>query len=360
MKKSQLYRIIFLICFWISCSIFIVFYDASVLGFKSEIEGQYYSFVRVILVSVLVTLFGSSILGSLEVLYLNRVLRKMPLGISLLIKTLVYLVFIIVFVSFATIYTYSSEINKQLFSSDVIKYYFEFLTSIRVVMAIVFWGIACMLALFILQVSDKFGQGVLLNFLLGKYHKPKEEERIFMFLDLTSATTIAEKIGPHKYSSFLKDFFFDLEDAIYETKGAVFQYVGDEIVIIWDIKRGIEDNNCIKFFFLAEEKIKTFKNNYMTKYGVCPEFKAGLHCGKVIITEVGGSKSEIAYHGDTINTAARIRSVCHIYNKRLLLSADLLSLAHDLDKEFSVESIGVTQLKGKENVIALFSVENKN
>ena len=358
MKKTEFNKITFLICFWVSCAIFITFYDGAVIGFKSEIDGEHYNFFRTLIVNILNCMIGASLLGSLEVLYLSKILRKKPLGIALLIKTAVYLMFMLFFISMGEIYLYSFEINKAIFSKDVLNLYFTSLFNARILMALVFWGIACIFALFILQVSDKFGQGVLLNFLLGKYHQPKEEERIFMFLDLTSATTIAEKLGPHKYSSFLKDFFFDLDDAIYETKGAVFQFVGDEVVIIWDVKKGIKDNNCINIFFIAVEKIKASKINYLEKYGVYPQFKAGVHYGKVIITEVGGSKSEIAYHGDTINTAARIRSVCNEFEKNLLISTNLLSLLPNLDTKFSIESMGNYQLKGKKNVIGLFSVES--
>ena len=209
------------------------------------------------------------------------------------------------------------------------------------------------------QVSKKIGLRILINLLLGRYHQPKEENRIFMFLDLTSATTIAEKLGAYRYSLFLKDFFFDIDDAINETKGTASQFVGDEVVIVWDSREGVENNNCIRLFFLAEEKIRTSKNRYTEKYGFSPEFKAGIHSGKVIITEVGGTKQEIAYHGDTVNTAARIRSECSAVNEKLLISAELLGLLTDIDIDFLVESKGLFSLKGKENVIELFSIEQK-
>jgi len=364
MTRVQFFKILFLVTYWVIAAAFIISFEGIALGFKPAAdlvtEGMNYNFPILLITGIFFTFFVGSLMAVFEVLYLSNVLRKKPLGIALFVKTLFYLTNIFFWSSLVTLIFYSYSLDKSLFDAPVLELFYKYLSSPRVFMNMAWWGFTILMSLFILQVSDKFGKGVLLNFILGKYHKPKEEERIFMFLDLTSATTIAEKIGPHKYSSFLKDFFFDLEDAIYKTKGAVFQYVGDEVVIIWDIKKGIEDNNCIRLFFLAEEKIKTAKNNYLERYGVCPKFKAGLHFGKVIITEVGGSKSDIAYHGDTINTAARIRSVCHNYSKRLLLSADLLSLLHDLDKDFSVKSIGVIQLKGKENIISLFSVENKN
>ncbi|MBK7107553.1 MAG: hypothetical protein IPH62_19990 [Ignavibacteriae bacterium] len=55
------------------------------------------------------------------------------------------------------------------------------------------WAIQVSVTQFMLQVRDKFGQGILWKFITGKYLHPRQEERIFMFLDLKSATTIAEK-----------------------------------------------------------------------------------------------------------------------------------------------------------------------
>jgi len=50
-----------------------------------------------------------------------------------------------------------------------------------------------------LQISRLLGDGILLKILTGKYNKPVEEERIFMFLDMKSSTTIAEKLGHEKF-----------------------------------------------------------------------------------------------------------------------------------------------------------------
>ncbi|MBU1101757.1 MAG: hypothetical protein KKA84_15275 [Bacteroidetes bacterium] len=212
---------------------------------------------------------------------------------------------------------------------------------------------------FFMMVKKMMGKGVLLNLFLGKYHRPRQEKRIVMFLDLTSSTAIAEKLDLYKYSSFLKDFFFDIDGAIEDSKGAVFQFVGDEVVILWDISDGCENNNCIKFFFDAQDRIKKFESNYLSKYGIIPDFKAGLHYGTVVITEVGGSKQEIAYHGDAVNTTARIRSECNSVGKKLLVSAELVSQMQELDRRYIIESVGVKSFKGKENVVALFSIEKR-
>ena len=266
------------------------------------------------------------------------------------------------FISIGTLFLYSSEINKPLLSGDVLKLYIIFLFSAKMVMEITYWGIACMSALFILQVSDKFGQGVLLSFLLGKYHRPKEDDRIFMFMDLKSSTSYAEEYGHIKYSNLIQDCFYDLTDIVRDRCAKVYQYVGDEVILTWEIDKGTHNNNCIQTFFDFDRAIKKKKDYYANRYGLIPEFKAGLHYGDVIITEIGGAKEELAYHGDTVNTAARIQAVCNEREKKLIVSAELLSILNDteLDKKYSIESEGITHLKGKKYAVGIFSVEENN
>jgi len=66
---------------------------------------------------------------------------------------------------------------------------------------------------------------------MSKYLKPKDEKRIFMFLDLKSSTTIAEEIGHRRYFEFISDFIADVTTPILNNHGEIYQYVGDEIVI---------------------------------------------------------------------------------------------------------------------------------
>lgn len=212
---------------------------------------------------------------------------------------------------------------------------------------------------FFLQIDNKMGKNVLFNLFFGRFHRPRKQERIVMFLDLTSSTSIAEKLGDYKYSALLKDFFYDLDEVIVKTKGAVYQYVGDEVVILWNIKDGVEKNNCLRCYHEAQKIIGKKKEKYRELYGIYPEFKAGIHLGEVIVTEVGGLKSEIAYHGDTMNTASRLCATAKDYDSGLLISAELLGYLQDIDESYNVESIGLVKFKGKEHDIAAFSVTAK-
>ena len=69
------------------------------------------------------------------------------------------------------------------------------------------WGTITALTQFVFQMNAKFGQGTLWKIITGKYRRPKEENRIFMFVDLNSSTTIAERLGAKNYHCTSEGFF---------------------------------------------------------------------------------------------------------------------------------------------------------
>jgi len=48
--------------------------------------------------------------------------------------------------------------------------------------------------------------------------------------------------------------------------GEIYQYVGDEVVITWNLKKGLEKNNCVLCFFRIEETINTRKTGSPKRY----------------------------------------------------------------------------------------------
>ena len=213
-----------------------------------------------------------------------------------------------------------------------------------------------LLITFINQVNKKYGPGVLLLLLMGKYRSPKEEERIFLFMDLKSSTLLAETLGHLKYSAFIRDSFMDINTMLSKYNAQIYQYVGDEIVITWPITIGLRNAACIEFFFACQAKFIERADYYNGRYGEIPQFKAGLHMGKVTAVEVGDIKRDIAYHGDTLNTAARIQSICNEYDKNFLSSAYVLNNVH-VNNLFKIESIGAVILKGKTEAVEIASIE---
>jgi adenylate cyclase len=200
----------------------------------------------------------------------------------------------------------------------------------------------------------KFGPGNLAKLLLGKFHHPREEERIFMFLDLKSSTTHAERLGHIRYSQLIQDCFHDLS-VVTDQEAEIYQYVGDEAVICWELKKGLDKNNCVQAFFAFDGYLQTRANYYREKYGFVPEFKAGMNVGLVTVAEVGEIKREIAFHGDVLNTAARIQGKCNEFGKRILISEYLHEYLKN-DSELKSESLGSAELRGRKGTVGIYSV----
>jgi adenylate cyclase len=207
-----------------------------------------------------------------------------------------------------------------------------------------------------LLVNDKYGTGVFKYFLLGRYFHPKREERIFMFLDLRSSTSIAEKLGEERYFNFLKDVFNYSTSGILNNKGEIYQYVGDEIVISWKTDQGTENVNCINCFFDIQKALKDKASYFQAKYNLQPEFKAGLHYGHVMAGEIGVVKRDIAFSGDVLNTTARIQGKCNELGVDLLISKFLLDKLNFVSNSYEPKEVAKIELRDKELPMTLFTV----
>jgi adenylate cyclase len=209
---------------------------------------------------------------------------------------------------------------------------------------------------FLRQVSKKFGRGVMLGLMLGRFHNPREDERIVMFLDLKSSTTHAEKLGHIRYSRLIQDCFYDLNHLLVNYEAQIYKYVGDEAILSWEITAGLRNNNCLHIFYAYHRLLQERSDYYQSEYGLVPEFKAGLNLGRITVAEVGEDRREIEYHGDVLNTAARIQGKCNFYGKRLLISEELEAVL-EADESLIATEIGSIELKGKEQQVGVFSVD---
>jgi adenylate cyclase len=357
---ENLYKIIFLVSFWIFVALFFIFYDWGILfdpGLLYNSQIKNYEISSVLISSMIATIVGGIFIASIEVFYFSKLLRKKPFGLSLLIKTAFYMTNIIFFTSLSIFIDNSLKYEKSIFHDDIIQIYLYYLFSPRLLSIWLLWGFTVILALFILQISEKLGQGVLANYLLGKYHRPREEVRIFMFLDLKSSTSLAEQLGHIRYSLLIQDCFYDLTEVVSKRKAQIYQYVGDEIVLTWKLGPGLRNENCLNIYFDYDNVLKRKKEYYMDKYGLVPEFKAGLDSGMITVAEVGEIKKELAYHGDVLNSASRIQAMCNQYQSDVLLSERLKKQFNGY-REKGFDLIGEFLLRGKNELMNVYRISH--
>jgi len=330
------------------------FYENQVLS-SFECDPENYDFTNIYFTNLIVTIIAGIIGGSCIVILMEGWIRNLPY-----IRALFYIFISYTLVSlFVTIigglFYVSHQLNISVFNSEVHDDVWEFLVELKFLRSYFVWLVILLGTLIVLMVNDKYGPGVFLDFLLGKYFKPRKEERIFMFLDLRSSTTIAEKLGEEKYFSFIKDVFKDATPSILNSKGEIYQYVGDEIVISWKMENGQKNANCLQCFFDVQEALLRKSDYYLEKYGVKPEFKAGLHYGHVMAGEVGVVKRDIAFSGDVLNTAARIQSKCNELKVNVLFSKYLLDKLALPPHTFEPRKMGDMLLRGKNQMVVLYT-----
>lgn len=273
------------------------------------------------------------------------------LFLSIYIGTAVFGIFFMNFVyhSFETDFISAIQVSWE-------NLWYNNLASPSFVVNMALFGVLVSGTQFMLQVSDKFGPGVLWKLITGKYYHPREEERIFMFLDLKSSTTIAEKIGNKQFFELLKDIYNDITEPIIYHLGEIYQYVGDEVVVTWQLNKGLKDHNCLACFFSIDQFIREKKDYYLENYEMIPSLKAGLHIGKATVGEIGVIKKDIVYSGDVLNTTSRIQGECNRQNVNILVSEELLQYLH-LNGEYRSTPIGEILLRGKEGKVRLNTVE---
>jgi adenylate cyclase len=317
--------------------------------------GNPYHFGKSMLIAGLTALVLGLIMGTVEILFFDKVFPKTSLLKKILYKTVIYIAVVIAFLVIITVIYNSIEFRAGVFDKSVWAAFWIFFSNFAFWSIEVFISVTIGVSLFYNEINQNLGQGILNNFFTGKYHMPKEEERIFMFLDMKSSTTIAEDMGHVKYFGMLKEYFSDLTNPIIQHFGEIYQYVGDEIVVTWTLKKGILHNRCIECFFEMKKTIQNQKDKYQNQFGLVPEFKAGFHYGKVITGEIGVIKKEIIFTGDVLNTTARIQSLCNGYGVDLLVSEPLMKKLNLLPP-FQMKAMGKNELRGRDEKIDLFTV----
>jgi adenylate cyclase len=214
------------------------------------------------------------------------------------------------------------------------------------------------LFVFLLSIIQLIGPRVLVNLLSGRYYRPREEERIVLFLDLVGSTAIAERTGNVGFHALLSDAFTRLSRVVTDYGGEVHRYVGDMLIATWPVASAEANARPITCLFACRDALEAARDELLARHGHAPGFRAGLHLGTLVAGEIGGFKQEITFIGDAMNTAARIEQACRSTGHALLASKPLLDRAA-LPKGIVATGIGSHALRGKNEPLELFALDRR-
>lgn len=342
-SKYRFRRVLYIALFWTLIDVVV-----SLLNNDRYLENPFSLLVRAGLVIVM-----SLIMGYMFVFTLRGIFRNSSLWVNFLAKSFILLVAALA-MSFVVHFVDNRFIIGLTFEASLEKFVNETLQFGWLLKRTLYWLVLFAITQLYIEINDKYSPGVFLDIFSGKYLTPKIENRVVMFLDLKDSTPIAEKLGHEKYFLFIRDFIFHISMALIEHGGIIYQYVGDEIVVSWLYNKK-NAKNAMRAVIEARKNIQKNSSHFRRRYDIIPEFRVGIHVGDVTIGEIGVIKRDLAMSGDTMNTAARIRSACNELNQKFIVSKEFVDCG--VLKDWQTESLGIVELKGKASGLELFSLK---
>ena len=225
-------------------------------------------------------------------------------------------------------------------------------------LSIAFSFIIIFIILFILQISHQVGGRTLCNLVLGRYHRPRMEERFFLFVDVVGSTRIAETVGPLAMHRFLNRVFALIADPVADQSGEIYQYVGDQIVITWRVASGRPTSHPLTCFFAIQSALADARERFEADFGVTPTVRGALHAGCVVAGEVGVNRRSIVFHGDVMNVGARIEQATRDLKCLFLMSRDAMRRLEGT-AGYRARNRGPLKLRGRQAAVEVFEITRK-
>jgi adenylate cyclase len=211
----------------------------------------------------------------------------------------------------------------------------------------------------VLRVRDLIGAATFVNLIVGRYHRPVREERIFLFLDLAGSTAYAERHGDIAAQELLTAVFSAIAEPVRRYRGQVDDYIGDQVIVSWPLARGVEQARCVACVFAIRRALDDDRKTWLARFGLVPELWAALHGGSVVTAEVGVDRHKIAYFGDVMNATARLEGLCRETKRDVLISEAVLGQLPPLPEGITVEALGSHRLRGRSETMAVHALADR-
>ena len=183
---------------------------------------------------------------------------------------------------------------------------------------------------------------------------PKLVEKIIMFCDLCSFSTLSEKLPPEQVVLLLNEFFSAVTEIVAVRGGEVTKFMGDCAMAYFE---GDRADDAIQASLDILTKMERLRKS-------APEGNAlqtlhagiGLAKGKVIEGNIGSTiKKDYTIIGDAVNVAARLEAFTRKLSRSLLFDSDVKKSAK---ASWNFLALGEFHLKGKEQLTTIYSLDN--
>ncbi|WP_170976501.1 adenylate/guanylate cyclase domain-containing protein [Rhizobium sp. FKL33] len=209
-----------------------------------------------------------------------------------------------------------------------------------------------------LRVRELLGRSIFTDIVLGRYRRPVEENRIFLYLDVTGSTSYAQRNGPTAAASYIGRIFKIMSEPVQDWGGAIDDYIGDAALVSWPLRDPLNGARCLQCAFDVIRKLDKHTPDTIRRFGQAPEVRILIHAGAVVRAEIGVDHHKISYFGDTINMVGKLEGEIKPLGPGIFVTEDALALAA-LPDHAEAAHCGEYEIKGLERAVVLKTLTSR-
>ena len=187
----------------------------------------------------------------------------------------------------------------------------------------------------------------------------KEQSIAILICDLRDFTRITSRNLNFDMAHMLNRFYTVIGDPILKNNGIIYQYVGDEIIGIFGVSGGTQNQNCkdaLRAAMGMQYAIERLNYAELKNFDATFKIGIGIHYGEVYIGYLGHpNHRQLGIVGDPINVTSRIQGMTKETKSKILISHSVYSA---FDRNYiQIGNWHKKQLKGKEKPIFLYEFQ---
>ena len=178
-----------------------------------------------------------------------------------------------------------------------------------------------------------------------------------LFTDIRGFTPIAEQLAPEEVADLLREYMTSMTEIVFKHGGTVTQFVGDEIMALYNAPFDQEDHagQAVRTALEFQERVKELSKRWEARCGRPLRTGVGINTGPAVVGVIGSAQRvEYGAIGDTINLGSRLEGQTKEFATPIIIGEATFELVKG---RFRFRSLGEIAVKGKALPVKMYGVE---
>jgi adenylate cyclase len=209
-----------------------------------------------------------------------------------------------------------------------------------------------------MRLSRFFSPSVLRRIIEQRAELGRERRVItVLFSDIRGFTPLAERLTPEEVTEFLRDHMTTMTEAVFAHGGIVVQFVGDEIMALFNAPFDQADHQiqAVRTGLELQRRVREVSARWMERSGAPVRIGVGIHTGDAIVGLIGSAQRvEYGAIGDTINVGSRLQGLTKEFGTPVIIGESTYEAVKGL---FACRLLGNVTVRGKAIPLDIYAVD---